>query len=351
MESLSKAVRLAIALLIVAAVSILYSFYNALIEAGYGATPETLTAARTLSASLAVLVILSLRFSTQLLVAVSTAYVLLELTLIPNPSLYRMIAFTTILYLTAKAREGLDVKGLKPLATSSTMYLIGVSIGVATLIAVEYMRSLPLKVLTGDVAIFYSYLSVTRALGFIAFIAAIAVISRIIISLIELLSALRFRESYSTVALESFLDESIKDLAQPLSRTESMGLWLASTMMSLLLVTLVYEALLGGTPPTLASVGLIAIALTILTAAGRIVLARLMAGSWAPLVLASLVLGLAILTLAGFDPLYEAIGLTREPYEDPFSPIAMKELGLSVEEALRNAEVLAKILIKLFWGG
>ncbi len=348
----NKAVKLLITLLLILiALVVVYSFYSALIDAGYGVAPETLAAARSLSASLALLIMLSIRFSTQLLVALSTAYVLLELTLIPTPSLTRMTAFTMSLYLLAKTREGLDVRGLIPLITSSTAYIIGILIGVSCLLVLGYLISLPLNFLRGDVALFYSYLSVTRALSFIAFISLLAIVSRTIVSLVELIAALKYQNSYSTMAIEGFIKDESSDLTRPLSRAESLGLWLASTMMSLLVVTLAYELLQGGRPPTLAGAILTGITLTLFIAIGRIILARLMAGNWAPITIASLAIGLAILSILGPMPLYEAIGIARNSYKDPLSPIAMKELGLNVEEALHNAEVLAKILIKLFWGG
>ncbi len=333
------------------AVLLVETFRRDLMLEGYGLAPDTRLAANILSASLALFMVISYLKIRGLLPAIGASYSLLELTLLREVSVARMLLMVSLTVIAVKAREAL-VRGLKSLVAESMMYLAlmlaFLGIGYYTYRTGIY---LPLDVLLGDQARFYLIFSSTRVGSFLFYVVALALATRIAISTIDLIAFTAGGPRIALEAARSYWSELERDVSSPLSGGERVMLLAASGMISLLLGALLYSLWRGGAGgATLLDIALGFLVFTALTLASRWVLLQLFKGSWIRILMASLSLLILSALILGPQPLFEALGLERAGY-DPLAGLASPLLGLEAEERLRGFERIVSLLIRLLWGG
>jgi hypothetical protein len=341
-----RAARLA---LLAAALATLYSFRSSLLEQGYGGSPESRAAANVLAAALAAASLLAYRYSSQGLAAVAAAYVLLEVTLLPQPSIARTVVFMASTYVLARLKEGMPRVGLAAAALSASLYLAGVAaVALAAVAAVAYAEA-PAAALPGDAATFYALISSTMAWKYLAYLAAIAAVSRVLAVAVELGVSAVWRGGYARAEALKAAESMRAELRAQLSPHESFSLWIASTLLAMLAVATVYEGYAAG-PPTVGHLAAGTLAVAAGSIALRALVVRAFAGNARSLAAIALLAASAIAAYIGLQPLLEAVGLEAS-YDDPLAPLASPDAGVRVEERLRQLDSLATILVRLLWGG
>ena len=344
-RGLGRLARATFYLLALAALAqLVLSFREDLLRAGYGLDPQTYLAANALSGSLIGAAALSLAAAPQALAALSAAYILLEMTLLPSFTPSRMIAFAVIAFAAARVREGVAWPGIPQALLAAALYsFLAAAIAAAGYAAITWIAA-PLSVLKGDAASFYTFLSSTRAWSYIAFLASIAVAGRLVLAAVNTASLAAAPAWLLRVESAREAEAELRELSSPISRFESLSAWVAASGLSLMLALTISEAQAGGR---------LAAALTIAasTIIIRIAILGVLSGRLRAVIAASAAAGIVITAALGPEVVMEAAGLGANLYYDPLTPLAEPEVGLLVESRLRQLDSLSLLLVRLLWGG
>lgn len=343
--------KLVVAALTIISIYLISSFRESLLDAGYGYSPSTAIAANVLSLSLAAAIIISYRLGGQLIMALSAAYALLEITLLPEPSLPRLLAMTLTLYVLALTRSDVPLRGLKHLTLATPAYAVFVILFLAVLVALDRLSAAPLSLLEGDSAVLYSYLHPTRAWKYILFVALLAAIPRLVLNIIELVLSVKYKRVYASHLVSHEVVSAGKELSKPLSGAESLALWMASSLTSILIATLLFEVITVRPVITLLDAAIFTAFFAAVSVALKVYLGSALSGNFGRIALMSSALLTVMLYLWGPGPLMEALGLGPGADKDPLAYIAAPELGVSVDTSLQRMDTIARVIVNLFWGG